>query len=101
MIKKYRTKYDIVICDRCVFDPIAYSAVCNLKETSELLYDFLKTWGKTYDKIILLDGLNHDYLYEDGIRTINKQFKLDVDIQFKKIYQRLNAEGYLKEFEIR
>lgn len=93
-------KYDFIICDRSVFDPIAYSYVCGLPDVSNILYEFLKHYGNTYDKIYLMNGSKNNYIFEDGLRTTNEEFRKKVDLKFFDIFSKLQKENYIKDLKI-
>ncbi len=93
-------KYDIVVCDRCVFDPIAYANVCGLPRVGETLYNFLKYWGKSYHEMYLMDGITNNYVFADGIRDTDEEFRMNIDMEFKIIFNRLYDQRYINEFAI-
>ena len=93
-------KYDIVICDRCVFDPIAYANACGLTAVGEMLYKFLRHWGQSYDRIYLMGGVMNNYIYDDGLRDTDTEFRMNVDTQFKEIFEQLNNQRYINGYEI-
>jgi len=92
--------YDIVICDRCVYDPIAYAMATDLNDTKELLWEFLKPWGKTYDLNYLMNGDTNNHIYDNGVRSIDPEFRTKVDGCFKELFYDLDTGGYLNEVEI-
>jgi len=108
---EYSKKYDIVICDRTIFDPICYcyaASVINeikiekdvLETTAKILYDFTKNLGYTYDKIYLMNGNNNFYNYSDGIRSVNLEFRNIVNNYFLDVFYDLYSDGYIKDYEI-
>ena len=94
------TKYDIIVCDRSVFDPIAYLMACEMPHVSSIFYDFLKHYGRTYDKIYLMDGNNNTFVFDNGFRNTDEKFRTKVDECFKEIFNKLNDDNYLNSLEI-
>lgn len=73
-------KYEFLIVDRSVLDPICYSQVIGKPEwTSHLLTDYLVAHVKTYyKKLYLLDPFLFNWNTVDNIRDNDKQFRDNV-----------------------
>ena len=71
--------YDILICDRCIMDPIAYAKYNEQDELVESSMPLALYHMKTYDEIIFKTIINNDYLFEDGVRDTGKEFRQGVE----------------------
>ena len=96
---EYTKKYDIVLTDRTVFDPICYALANDIYEADSFL-EYTKFYGYTYDKVILIDGNNINYCYEDGIRSTGVDFRTKVNNIFIDLFTKLYNENWIKNLEI-
>jgi deoxyadenosine/deoxycytidine kinase len=96
---EYSKRYDIVITDRTVFDPICYAIAANLIKEAEIFYNYTKMFGFTYDKIYLMKGKS-EYCFDDGLRDLNPEFRNKIDEEFSNLYERLQKENFIKELVI-
>lgn len=62
-----KTSPDIILCDRSVFDAVAYVHAVGREEDAKKLYDRMKDWLMTYDHLFLLDPKDVPYK-TDAIR---------------------------------
>lgn len=97
---EYSKKYDITITDRSIFDPICYSIAVGLQKESEVYYNFTKYLGNTYDRIILIDGNNFNYCFDDGLRDTDIEFRNNVNNIFIKLFHQLYDEKWINNLEI-
>lgn len=56
---------DIILCDRSVFDAVAYVHAVGRKEDAEKLYTQVTDWLKTYDHLFLLDPSGVPYKMDE------------------------------------
>ena len=70
-------KGGILLTDRSLMDPLAYGIRRNPKLFRTLI-PFVKEYMKTYDAVIYLPP-NDNYLIDDGIRSVNKEFRDEID----------------------
>ena len=77
-------KYDVIVCDRSAYDPICYlqAGEYSAREFQRLRM-FAEEWLKTYDTIIYVYPVE-SILKDDGVRDLNKDFQMSVDVKFKK-----------------
>jgi len=82
------TKYDILVCDRSIFDAIAYMYRINKDVANHMLKlgeDFLDT----YDTIYFIRSRNDEYLTDDGLRDgEDKKFRAEIDKILEEIYYK-------------
>lgn len=60
-------QHDILVCDRSIFDAIAYTFWIN-EELASAMVELGKYYAYTYDKVYFKTIKNNDYLVYDGIR---------------------------------
>ena len=80
----------ILISDRTVLDVFCYGVRVN-KEFFEKLKPFIKEYMKTYNVIFLLKP-NDEFLIDDGIRSVNKDFRNEIDDLIKKYISELDIK---------
>lgn len=81
------TKYDILITDRTIFDPIAYTEYFGFRDLAHDMFNFAKFYMDSYDKIILKTMKNNDYWHKDGIRDVeDEEYRSKIEQILKKIY---------------
>jgi len=85
----------IIVTDCNVFSMIPYMAEARFYKEAEDAYNFLKHRAKSYTKIYLLDGDKFKYVYDDGFRSTDKDFRWNIDLRTKVLFQRLIDENYL------
>ena len=93
---EYQEKYDIVISDRTVFDPLPYMKSVGLITDSNRFLDFLKPFGQSYDVIYLMDYKTNNYVFSDGLRDIDLEFRNKVGEYFDDIFSDLEASNCIK-----
>jgi len=88
---------DIVITDRTIVDYLAYTIYLN-PEMYMILFNYIKWFVKTYDKIIFKSLKNNDYLIYDGKREIDKNYQKQIDNNLVNIYLELNP--YINKLKV-
>lgn len=87
---KLMTKYEFVISDRSVFDALAYGTV--LKVMDESWAPVLASYvNKNYRQMYLLDPVAFNYHVADGIRDMDKKFRMDIHHQLLYLYGKYNV----------
>jgi thymidylate kinase len=90
-------KCDILVSDRSVIDYYVYYV--NKFGRSNFLEQIVKAHIKTYN-LFLKIPLNKNFLKKDKLRSLNKQFQIDIDKKFDEILKFLNVKYInLKENE--
>ncbi len=82
-----KNKCDWLICDRSVLDGYVY--YFNKFGKNEVLENLVKNFLKSYDLIVRVK-INPDFLKEDGIRSVDKEFQKEID---EKMFSFLNEMG--------
>ena len=82
---KLMGRYDYVICDRAIVDTIAYGITLGVLH-SGLVYSYLPYILKYYKDIYLLDPYIFNYQKDDGIRDMDKEFRLQVHHNLMVLY---------------
>lgn len=88
------SKFDIIVTDRSLIDYCAYAYFID-PMLSQQLFDISKTMFNTYDNIYFKSIKSNDYLINDGIRDIDKQFRLDIEERMLYMYEIM-----LNEFDV-
>ena len=78
-------RYPIVITDRTIMDTAAYARVLGEFKSGEL--HFIGNYVKMYHKIYLLDPWEFDFQVADGIRDMDRKFRMDVHTELVGLYQ--------------
>lgn len=87
------SKYDILICDRSIIDPIAYSIYKGYNELADALFKVALNYIESYTNIYFKLILNNNYLFSDGIRDIDLKFQKDIENIMLDVYERIPKEG--------
>lgn len=85
--------HDVLICDRSVYDMVAYANVqAKNPDEKELIRLIAKAWGnfRPYTAIFYLSPLT---LEDDGVRTTDPNFQKAVDIELKTILAELELKN--------
>ena len=94
---EYSKLYDIVLCDRTLFDSVAYAKVNGLEKEANLMYQLALDFVTTYDSIIFRNISKSDFLIADGFRSTNIKFRQDVENELLEIYDYIQKNyNYLK-----
>ena len=86
---KLTSKYDYVIADRSIMDTIAYGITLDVLDP-DMAWAYKPYVLDLYKRIYLLDPIAFDYQVEDGIRDLDKEFRLKVDNTLYYLYKLLN-----------
>ena len=81
--------YDILICDRTLFDSIAYTYMAGYEDLYNVMMRIAKKYTNRY-ALIHKTNIKERYLIKDGIRTTDKQYQKDIDEILTHIYNELN-----------
>ena len=83
-------KYEYLIVDRSVLDPICYSQVIGKPDwTSHLLTDYLVAHIKTYyEKLYLLDPILFDWNVVDNVRDNDMTFRNAVHDRMLELFEK-------------
>lgn len=95
------TKFDILITDRTIFDPIAYTYVFGQEDLAADLLSVGLHYMNSYDKIILKTIANNNYLIKEGEDrdVYDLEYRQKVENKLLQIYEYLEAMGGIFEFE--
>lgn len=77
-------KYDILICDRSIYDCIAY-AYYTTPDFADKLLDLCKIIPNTYDRIVFNTIENNDFLICDGIRATDVEYRQWIEDKLLKV----------------
>jgi hypothetical protein len=79
--------YGIVISDRTRYDAIAYTLAAGFHD---LVADMIRiaAHGQQYEKIIFKTISNNDFLLEDGVRSLNREFRDKIEGSLIEVYNR-------------
>jgi len=90
-------KFDVLVCDRSVFDEIAFSKRFS-KEEQRFLNETAYAWAwlKPYDRIFFLTPMA---LFKDSQRFIERDEQLAIHAEFKKLVHNLR-DAYCDDYVI-
>ena len=84
------TKYNILVCDRSVYDAIAY--MWRIDETTAIgMLRTVTDYARTYSTIYFKRASTNEYKNDDGLRDTDEEFRLYVDKQLETIYSHLKS----------
>ena len=87
---------DIIITDRCLADYMAYTKI-QYPDLYIRFLPYLKYHITSYDTIYFKDIYKNNYLVDDGVRSMNKEFRELVHDKLSEIYDILMPN--IKKFE--
>lgn len=90
---KFKYNHKLLVCDRSVLDNYAY-LYNTIKKHPPVLKSLTFDHLKTYD-ILFLTPINEKYLKDDGFRSVDKKFQLDIDNALRSMLKE-NSE-FLKK----
>jgi predicted ATPase len=97
---EYQSRYDIVVCDRTMFDAIAYAKIAGFPQTAEKMFEYASMLAHTYDEIIFKHTKNNNYLIHDGVRDMDKQFRINIEDTLLEYFNRMVKQGISFNFQI-
>lgn len=111
VLKELEIEYknpDIILCDRCLIDNLAYFERLNkphepfpINEYLQI-FEIVRLWSRKYDHIIRMP-LNLNWLKEDGVRSVDIAFAQDIDNRintFLEEFKLNNVTHYRKNFSV-
>lgn len=96
-------RHDWVVSDRTIVDCIAYTAACGHHDLAFAMKEFAKAYVHiTYDKIHFRSLHEHDYLVEDGVRSLDRKIRQEMEMALVSLYRDLGVQmapdfDYLEE----
>lgn len=95
--------YDVVICDRCVWDMVVYSRVYGITPSVlQFLEDIARCWVGRYDYIALteINTSLSQTVGDDGLRDVSTTLWYDVDAAMHEaIYPNIATEDLPRIFD--
>ncbi len=84
-------KDTILLCDRCVIDPLIYLRLnYKKKDIPRFIVDLVKYWAKTYDYIFKTQiDPKYENPVKDGFRNTNAEWQKVLDIEYEKCLEEL------------
>ena len=77
---------DIVLCDRSIYDVIAYPVIgAKDYSTADWMLDFAKK-KKIYEQVIFHPAEQNEYCHGDGLRDTDLGFRYEIDRWLRKFY---------------
>jgi predicted ATPase len=77
---------DIVVTDRTIFDPIAYTQQLGLKSLAEVMLMFAKVYMNRYSRINFLCTRSHSWAIDDGVRDCDPLYRSEVENLMLSLY---------------
>lgn len=80
--------YQLAICDRSVLDTFVYFHAVNPEShITRAALEQASQWMTTYDVLICLSPIKHVALYDDGIRSTDKEYQHLINKGFERALQ--------------
>ena len=90
---EHQIDYDIVICDRSIFDVIAYTRLGDYNELADSLEKVAYQYMDSYDEIIFKKTENNQFCFADGVRDMDNDFRMKVEETLIEIYMKAKQNG--------
>lgn len=103
-LEAVRHGYDMIICDRCVIDPLIYfeNLAGDMDDVTRLQFEAAKAYVhgylSTYDQIHWLRGSGAE-LIEDGVRDIDPAWRDAIDDGFKNYFLHATEDQFHESIE--
>lgn len=82
--------FSLIICDRSAFDPFVYANHFKLKGPPNLEFEKMAIeWLKTYDEIYFVRPNEDHKALEDGVRSTDLGFILEIDLLFDNYLDKI------------
>jgi len=78
-------RFDILVCDRTIFDTLAYTHYVDPKLGQDL-FRALLPYARTYDTIYFKHLRGNDFLQDDGLRDTDPAFRRFIDERLASMY---------------
>ncbi len=92
MTREQSIKSNIIITDRTILDSFCYSSRIDI-EFFKHFEQMIKKYMETYDIVFYLPP-NDNYLVDDGTRSIDKQFRNEIDCIMNNYIDKLSIKIY-------
>ena len=73
------TKFNILVCDRSIFDTIAYTKLVNEDVAFHMFGMIVRGFVETYDTIYFKRIQNNDFFVADGLRDTDREYRQKVE----------------------
>jgi nicotinamide riboside kinase len=95
LAKEQECKAEILVCDRTLLDAFCYSYRVD-KEYFKTIMPFIKEYMRSYNIVFYMPP-NDNYLKDDGVRSINKAFRDEIDSLILGFLNKLNVKHTITE----
>lgn len=86
-------RYDVVVADRTILDFIAYTSVAGMRDVAYGMRELAKHYAPgMYREVHFRSIVDHDYLVDDGIRSINQDIRRGVEMALLDLYHELKIK---------
>lgn len=84
-------KYDLVVSDRCVLDPIAYGVVLfGENDVTRGMIQMAKVYyGEAYTEIRFQHMATNNYCFVDGLRDVDHEFRKKVEKELLRLHKSM------------
>ena len=90
LTREQSMKGQVLITDRTLLDNLVYALRCN-QDFFESLKSFVREYVNTYDLIFYMPGRD-DYLKDDGIRSVDKEFRDEIEYRLQELMALLDVQ---------
>lgn len=85
-------KGGVLICDRTVLDPVAYTVVHGYMADADTMFQVALPWMLTYSEIVVKQAKRNQYHFADGIRSESDAFRAEVEGAMMMLYEEVKAQ---------
>nr|WP_321399382.1 AAA family ATPase [uncultured Desulfobacter sp.] len=91
-----RARFDIVITDRTIVDVVAYTYAAGFQELACRMLGFAEHHVQIYDEITIKQAKFNQHCHNDGIRSTDLDFRMQVETILKDIYRQFQHAGAIR-----
>lgn len=93
-------KFDIVVTDRTVMDAVAYTAVAGHSDVAQAMHSLAVPYIHDFYSAIYFRRIeDHDFLVNDGLRSMDLKFRRDVESYLLECYKTGDIDVSFDDFD--
>lgn len=84
--------HELTVADRTVADVIAYSRLCGFADLAEAQLHLTRHHTGIYEAVYFRPVADNPYLVDDGFRSTDRAFQIELERQLLEVYERLGIQ---------
>lgn len=82
--------YDLIVCDRTPIDIVAYTWTVGHHAMALGMMNIARLHMHHYQHILFRTADKNPFHFKDGLRDLDKKFRLDIEMEMRSLYRKLN-----------